>query len=364
MFKNTSTVKFSLVLGVTILFGALILASNSYAQEEVSEDSEEILTNSVSEIENGTSAENIENATEAIVDDSWFDVEQLTGTVDQGDFVVGPGRIELEIEPGQTVTRYMTVANRVSDDRDFEISVEDITGSYDNDQTVVLLGEEKGPYTLKDYITFPNNKFSLKLGERARIPVQITIPPDAEPGGRYGSVLISTVRINDNQVANVPRSPIIARVGTLFFITIPGDVDKEGVTKSINLTNNKWWYNKGPIDLGIVYENTGSVHLNPYGELRIKNLFNEEVGFVELEPWFALPDSLRTREVTWDREVLFGRYTATAFINRGYDDIVDEVSVSFWVLPWKTIGAIFLIIFIVFFSIRAFFRTFEFKRRG
>ena len=145
---------------------------------------------------------------------------------------------------------------------------------------------------------------------------------------------------------------------------MPGDVAKQGQTKEISTINDKLWYESGPIGLHILYENTGSVHLNPYGELRIKNLFGEEVGFVELEPWFALPNSLRTREVTWDRELLFGRYVATAYINRGYDDIVDEVSVSFWVLPWKTVGGIFLVVFLVIFAVRVFFRKFEFKRKN
>lgn len=93
-------------------------------------------------------------------------------------------------------------------------------------------------------------------------------------------------------------------------------------------------------------------------------MFGEEVGFVELDPWFVLPKSLRTREVTWDREFLFGRYKVTAKINRGYDNQIDEVTTSFWVLPWKIVLGIFLSIFIIVFSLRAFFRTFEFKRKS
>lgn len=294
----------------------------------------------------------------------WFSVEKLTGdNLAVGDFVVGPGRIELEIKPGETVTTEISVANRISDDRVFEITVEDISGSADAGRAVVLLGNERGPHTIKDYVSFKNKTFTLDLGERARIPVTVTIPPDAEPGGFYGSVLISTVQVDTAENTNTTRSPIVARVGTLFFVTVPGDVIKAGETMSLSLLNKKWWYEKGPIELAIAYENTGSVHLNPYGELRIKNLFGEEVGFVELEPWFALPESLRTREVTWDRELLFGRYTATALINRGYDDIVDERSVVFWVLPWRVMGGLFAVLFVILFGLRLFFRTFEFKRK-
>lgn len=298
-------------------------------------------------------------------DEKWFKTEQLEGVIDQGDFVVGPGRVELEVKPGETIVYEISVTNRISDDRVFDLTVEDMAGSEDASEAVVLLGEEKGPYTVKDYITFPKDSFVLNLGERAKIPVTISIPEDAEPGGFYGGVLVSTVRSNEEKVENeAARSPIIARIGTLFFLTIKGDVETSGETKSLNTTSGKWWYEKSPINLSVLYENTGSVHLNPYGELRIKNLFGEEVGYVELEPWFVLPKSLRSRDIVWEREMLFGRYTATAQINRGYDDIVDEVSVTFWVLPWKVFLGLFLFIFVIIFSFRAFFRTFEFKRKN
>jgi hypothetical protein len=138
----------------------------------------------------------------------------------------------------------------------------------------------------------------------------------------------------------------------------------EGKTQAISIIEDKVWFESGPIEMGILYENTGSVHVNPYGELSITNMSGDEVGFIELEPWFVLPTSLRVREITWDREFLLGRYTVNAKVNRGYDNIVDEVSVSFWVLPWKIVGGIFLILFVVIFTLRAFFRTFEFKRKG
>lgn len=295
----------------------------------------------------------------------WYKVEKLSGVVDQGDFVVGPGRAEIEVKPGQTVVYEISVANRISDNRTFKLEVEDISGTDDASQAVVFMGEERGPYGMKDYLSFSKDSFTLGLGERARIPVTITIPKDAEPGGYYGGVLVSTVKGESEGKADVAASsPIIARIGTLFFITVPGEISKSGETKGITIPGDSMWYEKGPIDFNILFENTGSIHLNPYGEVRITNIFGEEVGYQELEPWFVLPKSLRSRDITWNRDLLFGRYEAKAYINRGYDDIVDEVSVVFWVLPWKIVGGVFLALFIIIFSIRFFFRTFEFKRKG
>ncbi|MCA9359121.1 hypothetical protein KC926_02860 [Candidatus Kaiserbacteria bacterium] len=294
----------------------------------------------------------------------WYRSERISGNIEVGDFVVGPGRTEIEVSPGETVIQEISVTNRISETREFRLEVEDITGSKDGSSAVSLTGDERGPYSIRDYISFPEDSFVLELGERARIPVTITVPKDAEPGGYYGSVLVSTVRIGTDPDSAAPRSPIIARVGSLIFLKVKGETKTEGKTLDLSLLNDKWWYEKGPIELGILYENTGSVHVNPYGELAITNMFGEQVGFVELEPWFVLPNSLRVREITWDREFLLGRYTVKAQINRGYEDVIDEVSVSFWVMPWKIVGGVFFVLFIVIFSIRAFFRTFEFKRKG
>ncbi len=302
-------------------------------------------------------------ATETISSNSnSYTVEKIEGDIDVGDFVVGPGRTELSISPGETVTEYILVTNRISDSRVFTFEVDDISGSSDGSAAVKLADGERGPYSIRDYISFPQKSITLNLGERARVPVVISLPLDAEPGGLYGSVLVTTDRSSTNEETGV-RAPLIARIGSLFFVTVEGDAERGGQTLGISTLDSKWWYERGPVNLGIGFENTGSIHLNPYGELSIKNMFGEEVGFIQLEPWFVLPQSLRTREIAWDREFLFGRYTVTAKINRGYDDVVDEVSTTFWVLPWKIVLGVFLSIFVLVFGIRTFFRTFEFKRK-
>jgi hypothetical protein len=293
----------------------------------------------------------------------WFRSERIEGNIDVGDFVVGPGRAEITVSPGETVVQEITVTNRISDGRTFNLAVEDITGSSDGNTSVSLTGAERGPYSIRDYVSFPEKTFRLDLGERARIPVRITIPADAEPGGYYGSVLVSTDRNSVSDQENVSRSPVIARIGSLLFVRVRGNAEIGGQTKNIKTTDGKWWYEKGPVNLSISYENTGVVHVNPYSEVSIKNMFGEEVGYVELEPWFVLPKSLRSRDFTWDREFLFGRYTVTATVHRGYDDQTDVVKTSFWVLPWKIVIGVFAVFFILIFGIRAFFRTFEFSRK-
>ncbi len=283
-----------------------------------------------------------------------------------GDFVVGPGKVDLTIKPGETKTIEMTVTNRTGESRRFNLTKEDAKGSLNTDTTIVLLGDDTGPYSVKDFISFPHESFIIGHNERARIPVTITLPANADPGGLYGSVLVNTVAVDAQKgdtAGAAPQSAIIARIGTLFFITIPGAIEKAGELKDFSTLPKKTFFQNGPINFGFLYENTGSIHLAPYGEMRIKNIFNEEVGFVQLDPWFVLPQSLRLREVLWDRDFLFGRYKATTYVNRSYDDVIDEKSFTFWVLPWKPLLIIFVLLFAVFFFFRAIFRKFEFKRK-
>ncbi len=283
------------------------------------------------------------------------------------DFVVGPGKFDLELAPGQSKTVELIVSNRMGQRELFEFSMEDAEGSTDGETAINLLGDRVGPYSIKDFISVPYEKFYLEHGQRARVPVTVSIPADAEPGGWYGSLLTqitSDPNLLDGQNGAKPGSTIVSRIGTLFFVTSPGDIEREGALKDFSTLNGRSYFLSGPIDFGVTFESTGSVHLAPYGRITITNLIGEEVGVVDMQPWFILPKSLRTKEVSWNRELLIGRYVATVQLNRSYDDIVDEMTFVFWVFPWKIMLGVFAGLFIFFFLLRFVFSRFEFKRKS
>lgn len=293
-------------------------------------------------------------------------IRESVGAGDYGDFVVGPGKIELPLSPGESRVVEVTVTNRLGEPRVFNLEVEDAAGTKDPERPVALLGDDIGPYTLKDYLLIPEKSFVLGAGERARIPVTVAIPEDAEPGGRYGSVLVTTTTLpNESGVSSNAQSgsAIVSRIGTLFFITTPGIVELEGELTDFATIPDKKFFTKGPMKFSILFENIGSVHLNPYGTISIDNMLGEEVGFIEMEPWYALPQSLRFREVVWDREFMIGRYTATLELNRGYNDIIDTAKISFWVLPLNVVLPVLGGIIFIIFLIRYVVTRFEFKRK-
>jgi hypothetical protein len=296
-----------------------------------------------------------------------YEVQDLTGVEEEGDFVLGPGKTELWLSPGEKTTDQLLITNRLGREMNFRVEIEDFKGSRDPEETTVLLGEEKGPYSLKDFLHPEITEFTLKHGQRMVLPVVISIPEDAEPGGLYGSILIATspprqgLGIEEEAVKG--QMQLISRLGCLYFIRVKGEVTEDGFLKEFRTGATEKFYEKGPISFELFFENNGNVHLMPYGGIEIFNILGKKVDEIEIEPYFALPDSLRLREVSWQKEFLFGRYTALASVNRGYQDIIDQKSITFWVIPWKIILAGLVGLFLVIWFFRWLFSKFEIKKK-
>ena len=282
------------------------------------------------------------------------------------DFVVGPAKTELFLKRGEKVTKSLSVVNRTDREQIFTVEIEDFTGSRDLKQSVVLLGNDRSPYSLKDYIKPEQNSFKLKSKQRGVIDVVISIPNDAEPGGHYGSVLVSSAPSSQegDEIDNKTRT--ISRIGALYFVRVEGKVKEDAKLTDFRMENSKAFYEKGPFNFELLFENNSSVHLTPNGKVEVKNMIGRKVKELEVSPFFSLPDSLRASVVSWDSSFAFGRYTATATINRGYresPDVVDVQTVTFWVLPWKIVVGFGLAIIIVAFILRRLVGSFEIKRK-
>jgi hypothetical protein len=289
-------------------------------------------------------------------------IDQLPDATVYGDFVVGPGKVEVELAPGESKTFELSVSNRIGKTRSFAITEEDFKGSNDPDQTVVLLGDDRGPYSLRDYIHAASSTVTLSNGYRAHIPVTISIPANAEPGGLYGSIIVGTVSdpvAVDASAGAVPSSPVITRIGTLFFVRVSGPVYTAGKLTDFSLSNgHSIVWDSSSIKFNILYQNTGNISVNPYGTIVVNNLTGSPVSTIQVEPWFAMPQSTRFRQLEWKPGFLFGRYVAHASINRGYGSTTDEMELVFWVIQWKIIVTVLLFLIIVISLIRWIFSKF------
>lgn len=293
--------------------------------------------------------------------------EDLANTPVAGDYVIGPGKSELLLDPGQSAVRNLVVTNRYGKDMGFKIEIEDFKGSKVVGENIVLLGAQKGPYSLKDFLHPETSDFVLKHGQRITIPITISIPVDAQPGGLYGSVIVTTKPIvtstaNSDQVA-AGNVTVISRLASLFFVRVSGPVNESGQLQNFN--SSKHFYPSSDFSFSTIYQNDGSVYLNPYGIIEIKNILGDKIDEIKVDPYFVMPDAVRQKDFKLSRGFMLGLYKANIMLNRGYGNMIDQKSISFWVLPWKAVVVLLLaitaVIFIINFIWSWFKRNFERK---
>jgi len=296
-----------------------------------------------------------------------FEIQKLSSVPLANDFTLGPGKVEVLMDAGTTVTKSLMITNRLGKQTRFKVELENFVGSNNGDSASVLIGAEKSPYALRDYLHPEITEFTLEHGERMVLPVNIVIPENMAPGGLYGSVIISTIpdELPNNETGQNAEGQIqvIGRVGCLFFIRVKGDVKEEGSLVSFDTVKSKHFYQKTPIAFSILYSNQGNVHLNPYGTIKIKNILGREIGSVNVDAYFAMPQSKRYREAQWDKGLSIGIYTASLALNRGYSDIIDNAKVRFFVFPLKTVGIIAICIALFVALIWFLGSRFEFKKK-
>lgn len=280
----------------------------------------------------------------------------------RNDFVLEPGKIEIFINPGETTTRNISVINRINRNVEFKVETEDFIGSDNVNTPVILLGNEKSPYSFKDNLVPETDTFNLKFGQKIELPITITAPEDAQPGGYYSSVIVSGLP-SSNAAEGEAGAKIISRVAVLFFVRVNGPVNQQGQLDDFRIEGGKSFMQKGPINFEILFKNEGTVHLVPYGMVRIKNIFGKEVGKVPVDAYFSLPESLRYRQVVWGQEKLLGRYTAELTLNRGYEGKEDIAKIAFWVIPWMYIVIVLVVIFVLTLLWKFVTSRFEFKRK-
>jgi hypothetical protein len=285
----------------------------------------------------------------------------------QNDFVVEPGKTEIFVNPGESVTKNITITNRIGKTVKFKLTTEDMIGTNDSQSPIKLLGDEKGPYSLKNFIQPEISEFELGLGERITIPVKVSIPIDAEPRGYYGALIVSNEPevLGDSQSKDTEgKARLVSRIGSLFLLRINGEGKEGGTLENFKIIGpSKSFYENRPKGFEISFKNTGNVHLVPHGKIIIRNILGKDVGEVPVDAYFSLPDSIRYREVLWEEGTGLGRYTANLSLYPGFGNDNQTASISFWIIPWKILAVTFVGLIILISFIYYIVTRFELKKK-
>jgi hypothetical protein len=255
-----------------------------------------------------------------------------------GVLTLRPSKVELVVAPGERVETVITLENGTPSPVVVSVVFEDvepISVVGVSDDPAILLGEKSGTYPLREWMRTSAKEYLIPTGETKSIPVTVEVPPGTLPGGRYGSAVIVA---RPSVALSSPGGENLAfetRIAALYYVRVSGNAKEEGGLRSFGISGGRFVVSpssEAPVNFFVSYENSGDVHLNPYGGVRIKGLYGRE-HILPIDPWAVYPKSTRTRDVALVEALAPGYYRATLELNRGYADIVDTANTWFVVLP-------------------------------
>lgn len=271
---------------------------------------------------------------------------------------VSPPVVEMVVGRGESATRSIRLYNETRSEINVQAELAEV-GFDDENGVPVFSPPISDDQSLTTWIDGAPPSFAFAAGMVVDVPVSFTVPEEARPGSYVTGVLFSSTPTESIEEG----VGIVGKTAVIFLVDVPGEVKNSGQILDFSLTKEagQRLFNQTPSGFRAQIENTGNVFFVPSGSVVIKNIFGNfvrEFIFNEDERR-VLPGWKRTFEIKsgssshglaaeW-RPFALGRYSATLTVTVG-QEIYSE-SLSYWVVPWRTLGIAGLIILGIFIGI-------------
>lgn len=284
---------------------------------------------------------------------------------------ISPPVLELNANPGQTVTATIRVRNVAAGQLIAKGRADDFGAGDNEDGQPRLLLDEQGSsrYSLKSWISAVPD-LRLAPQELKTAVVNIRVPANAEPGGHFGVIRFTAVP-PELEGTGVSLS---ASVGTLVLLRVSGAIKNDVTLEEFSsarvstgtkteqqgqLTTKQSFFEQSPVGLLVRLRNRGTVHEKVQGSVTITDTFGNNVATVPVNEkgGNVLPESVRRFEQVLDKKALkdkglFGRYTAKLSLTYLGGQKSLNATTTFWVIPWTIILGVLLGLIVLFFALK------------
>lgn len=249
---------------------------------------------------------------------------------------ISPALIEVNGDAGKSYTLDITVHNVTKYPLEFSGSVDDFGAKDETGQPgIIINSNETLPTSIKSWVEYIA-PFQLQANETKKLNISLNIPADSEPGGHYG-----VIRFTGRSPSETGSIGQVASAGTLVLVRVNGDVKETLELASLDIMKgdkNGTIFESGPLTFVSRFQNTGTVHAQPVGQIEVRDSFGHSTVIpVNENKGNVLPGSIRRFESQLNTSWMFGRYTADLSIAYGTTGQAIVRTVSFWVIPYKLI---------------------------
>ena len=281
-----------------------------------------------------------------------------TGRVYAKDFSVGlmPQIVTIDTKAGEKVETFLEIENFSDTATTFSISIKEFRKSEIDDSQVQLLPETPEFLTFSKLLRITSGDQVLKelvlAGKtKKRINISVNIPENIKNKDFTFSVLFTSISVDDTEL-NSSRSRIQAALGTNFLIRVADSKDSSLI---IDEFSTNFFHERGPVPFKLTLNNPNSYFITPVGTLKIRNMFGQLVGKIDLpdlnilsndsRAYFLNTENYPTSEdkaVWWNEKFLLGFYSAETTITLPESNNVYTRKIHFFALPYQ--GMILILI--------------------
>ncbi len=277
---------------------------------------------------------------------------------------ISPVKMEDIVDPGETITKYITVTNNTNLEKTFYVYLKDFKADGENGAPKLIApGSEKG-YYLASWIEITKDPIRFAPYEEKNIPFKINVPKETGPGGYYGAVYFGTKppKLDIEGEDKGAGMAIGQQTGSLILLQVSGDVVENAVIREFS-TDQEVYGTPFDVKFMIRIQNLGNVHVKPLGTIKITNMFGKEVAkiTVNAKGGNVLPNSVRKFYQEWKDKYGFGKYRAEIGLSygtpaskggKGKQSMFSVI--GFWIIPWNIvvpslIGLISLVVLLILF---------------
>jgi hypothetical protein len=249
-------------------------------------------------------------------------------------FKVSPTAVDLERGAGGAALGTIGVRLGHEGGYRFRTVVQEITQRPDGTQAYSPASDSR--FSASSWVSVTPATFLGAPDRTQPIQYRVSVPADAEPGDHLASLTVQRLA-----KATKATASSIEAVSVRLTIRVRGAVRPEARIVGLEVPSIA---DGGPISVAATVRNTGNVtldfeHANP-GQVKILDGSDREATLPFEGSLF--PGQTRVFDSRWEDPPLFGSFDAEAAVKTGSREA--QRKEGFWVIPWRQIGALVLIV--------------------
>jgi hypothetical protein len=219
------------------------------------------------------------------------------------DIGISPPRLELTVEPGETVTESITLLTDAIQEQQMQVIVEDFT--LDPKGDIATLPPGSLEYSASNWLQPELSDFVMAGGEGQEFRISVTVPDDASLAGTYHSMVFFTVVPPPTETSGI-GVVTTARIGLAVYVTVTST--EQGGSELVD------FFQEDDGNLTFAVANTGNTVMRLAGRIELRNEAGETKYALEVPDVPVLRESEREVTIELPEDIESGFYTALALI--------------------------------------------------